>query len=164
MLHMYPFFCAASPSHVSLFARSDLPCLGATSVADTGCKTRLFPFLVARSAISAVTMISGCTLDDFRSNRDPHCNEFHSTYKSVIAPNSDPKGTYCTTSPTVRGGLCKPRTRRRKLESLVGRHEVTCLSWDALPAAAFPLQYYDPRPTTTTAFTPRSSHTWARCT
>ena len=26
-------------------------------------------------------MISGCTLDDFRSNRDPHCNEFHSTYK-----------------------------------------------------------------------------------
>jgi hypothetical protein len=26
-------------------------------------------------------VISGCTFDDLRSNRDPHCNEFHFTCK-----------------------------------------------------------------------------------
>ena len=40
-----------------------------------------FPFLVARSAIPAVTVISGCTFDDLGRNRDPHCNEFHFTYR-----------------------------------------------------------------------------------
>ena len=64
--------------------------------------------------------ISGCTFGEFRSNRDlvarltlfvrvaiPTVTNFISPI-SLIAPNSDPKGAYCTTSPTVRGELCKP--------------------------------------------------------
>jgi len=37
-------------------------------------------------------VISGCTFDDLRSNRDPATN-FISPI-SLIAPNSDPKGAY----------------------------------------------------------------------
>ena len=103
--------CCASPTLFELTVLRNY--YGATFVAGTGCRHRL-----QDSSVS----ISGCTFGEFRSNRDlvarltlfvrvaiPTVTNFISPI-SLIAPNSDPKGAYCTTSPTVRGELC-PQAR-----------------------------------------------------
>ena len=48
---------------------------------------------------------SGCTFDDLRVTAIPARNFIPPI--SLIAPNSDPKGDYWTTSLTVRGRLCQ---------------------------------------------------------
>ena len=69
----------------------------------------LYPTASAASAACPPAIVSESSRrqNNFGAIRNQRIGQSFYLSISVIAPNSDPKGPYCTTSPTVRGELCQ---------------------------------------------------------